>query len=557
MMGFAQLSGSFTLDESLVSQGPFEEVKRKAVVGGQGGGGVVGIEKARADGGLFGGFNWGNIGDSLGGFLKSGEPSSMREMKGIASSKSIPLLSTPKSILFVDLKLAPGESRSFRYAFPLPRGLPPSHKGRAIRVSYQLIIGLQRPSSIQAKASRQQQAIRQVDIPIRVFGSVNSQGESLGHDLMSPYIILKDSACTETLGQGLTKQASSEVFKGGDREKIASSEPDFRSYVSKILMGPRNDSAASLVSSSAESRLRRASTLSGARTSSAAAISTRDLIDDTIRQSTKPMPQGSESPTPATTTSQTQFTIARAGQPVAKLSLSRPALRLGDVLHFALDFSLPSHPLTSDQNQSATSSVARRLTIPVLAIAVTLESVEAVDPALAIRSRSSVERATRKLWDRRVVGGASAMALGWNKRLTGSLKVPVNATPGFTTTGVGLGWYVRVEIVVEAGMSGHATERLDNEDSDDEHEQRMQEEFLDAKRPNGTGSTIQGAPKPCRADQLLEQVNEDERGTTLAAVRRLGCESFEVMVPVRVFGTGGIMIGRGDDVARGEQGLAV
>ena len=167
MMGYAQVAGSFTLDGSLVNQAPFEEVKRKGVVGGQGGGGVVGVE-SKNDGGLLGALGWGNIGESIGGLLGGGELSSIKEMRGIASSKSIPLLSTRQSILFVDLCLAPGESKSYNYSFTLPKGLPPTHRGKAIKVSYNLVIGTQRA----ATASEQQQ-IRHVDFPFRVLGAVN------------------------------------------------------------------------------------------------------------------------------------------------------------------------------------------------------------------------------------------------------------------------------------------------------------------------------------------------------------------------------------------------
>jgi hypothetical protein len=167
-MGYAQIMGSFTLDGSLINQAPFEEVKRKGVVGGQGGGGVVGVEKTKRESGLFGALGWGNIGESLGGLLGASEPSSIREMRGIASSKTVPLISTPQSILFVDLKLAPGESRSFTYSFTIPRGLPPSHKGRSMKVAYNLTIGTQRAGSTK------EQQVKHVDIPFRVFGSVNS-----------------------------------------------------------------------------------------------------------------------------------------------------------------------------------------------------------------------------------------------------------------------------------------------------------------------------------------------------------------------------------------------
>lgn len=168
MMGYAQIMGSFTLDGSLVNQAPFEEVKRKGVVGGQGGGGVVGVERTKRESGLFGALGWSNIGESLGGLLGSSEPSSIREMRGMASSKTVPLITTPQSILFVDLQLAPGESRSYTYTFTLPRGLPPTHKGRSIKTAYHLTIGTQRPTS-----SKDHQ-VKHVDVPFRVFGSVNS-----------------------------------------------------------------------------------------------------------------------------------------------------------------------------------------------------------------------------------------------------------------------------------------------------------------------------------------------------------------------------------------------
>lgn len=168
MMGYAQVMGSFTLDGSLINQAPFEEVKRKGVVGGQGGGGVVGVERTKRESGLFGALGWSNIGESIGGLLGSSEPSSIREMRGMANTKTVPLITTPQSILFVDLQLAPGESRSYRYSFTLPRGLPPTHKGRSMKVLYHLTIGTQRPGS-----ARDQQ-VKQVEIPFRVFGSVNS-----------------------------------------------------------------------------------------------------------------------------------------------------------------------------------------------------------------------------------------------------------------------------------------------------------------------------------------------------------------------------------------------
>lgn len=83
----------------------------------------------------------------------------------MTGSKSVPILSTPQSILFVDLRLAAGESRTYTYSFTLPKGLPPSHRGKAIKVAYNLIIGTQRPG----KGVQQPKV---VEIPFRVFPHV-------------------------------------------------------------------------------------------------------------------------------------------------------------------------------------------------------------------------------------------------------------------------------------------------------------------------------------------------------------------------------------------------
>ena len=170
MMGYGQITGSFTLDGSLVNQAPFDEVKRKGIIGGQGGGGVVRTDKGRREGGLFGSIGWGSIGGSLGGLLGSNELSSIRETKDTASMRSIPILSTPQSVLFVNLQLKPGESRSYTYSHPLPSGIPPTHKGRAMKISYNLTIGTQR----EEKAAICHH-IRTVEVPFRVLTGVNGK----------------------------------------------------------------------------------------------------------------------------------------------------------------------------------------------------------------------------------------------------------------------------------------------------------------------------------------------------------------------------------------------
>lgn len=177
LMGYAQVSASFTVDGSLINQAAFEEVKRKGVVGSQGnaagtlGGGSASIsDKSRKSGGFWGAFKWNAIEESISGLLSNNELDGLRDMRGVTSSRSIPLLSTPQSLLFVDLRLAPGEEQSYSFSFTLPKGLPASHKGKAIKISYNLVIGTQRPSG-----SNEPQRVNRITIPFRVFSGVNSK----------------------------------------------------------------------------------------------------------------------------------------------------------------------------------------------------------------------------------------------------------------------------------------------------------------------------------------------------------------------------------------------
>jgi hypothetical protein len=452
MMGYAQIHGSFTLDGSLISQAPFEEVKRKGAVGGQGGG-VIGVESNKRDSGLLRGFGWGNIGESLGGFLGGGELSSIKDMRGIASSRAIPLLSTPQSILFVDLRLAPGESRSYKYSFKLPRGLPPSHRGKAIKISYKLVIGTQRPGGAK------EQQVKSVEVPFRILGSVNTHGELLGHDLMSPYIILRDQARVKAIeGSASGNLESSQELKVRTKVKPNDSTlNDFLSYVDELLTRPRQNSSLGLLSPTEAPRSRRQSSIEEPSTA-------KEAIDMAILRSNI----ATESQQSAN-----RFEIARSGKRVAVVMLARPAYRLGETIAAAIDFT--------------------NADIPCYAIHASLETSEKVDNSIALRSEASILRVTRKI---HVSHSESTL---FARRVVFSPTIPVSATPEFITSGVSLDWRIRIEFVTpRLAVGEHETDR----------------DYTD----------------------LLEEISRDDRGVVLAAAEAIDCESFEVAVPLRVYG---------------------
>lgn len=176
--------------------------------------------------------------------------------------------------------------------------------------------------------------------------------------------------------------------------------------------------------------------------------------------------------TGAANQSANRFEIARSGRRVAVIMLARPSYRLGETMTAVVDFT-DSH-------------------IPCYSIHLSLETSEKVDPAIALRSNASIYRVTKK-----VHASFSENAL-FAQKLAFSPTIPPNATPEFITSGVSLEWKLRIEFI---------TPRLMHE--------------------NGDEATW---------DDLLEEISTNERGTILAAAQRLPAESFEVQVPIRVYG---------------------
>jgi RAB6A-GEF complex partner protein 2 len=446
LMGYAQVNANFTLDGALVDQTPFEEVKRKGFVGGQGGGGVVGIKTPSNARGLLGGFNLNSIGESLGGLLGGADLSSLKEMKGVVSSRAVPLLSTPQSLLFVDLTLMPGEERSFSFHYNLPKGLPASYKGKTIKISYNLKVGVQG-----APGDKAVQAIRCVNIPFRVFSSVNNDGELFGHDLMQPYVILKDTAQTETVESASTflEATSNAGFSGAE-----AANQDFLTYVDTLLNRRRRRQSSTTTIEPPRSLVQN----NGSNGS-------KQAIDRAIFLS-KQSSASQQSPS--------RFEIARNGKRIATVVLDRTLHRLGESVTVLVDLSHGQMPCYS--------------------LRCSLETTEKVNPALALRSVASITRLSR-----RVYRSHSENTL-FAERVIFSPSVPTTASPTLLTSGVNLDWGLRFEFVTTR-VAASMDENVQNPETN-----------------------------------LLESVTEDDRGSILAAVETLQCETFEVAIPITVYG---------------------
>lgn len=465
-MGYAQVSASFTVDGSLVNQSAFDEVKRKGVVGGQAGaGGLPGrppAEPPRKTGGFWGALKWNTIEESINGLLSNNELDGLREMRGVTSSRSIPLLSTSQSLLFVDLRLAPGEEQSYSFSFSLPKGLPASHKGKAIKISYNLVIGTQR-----ASGPNESQKVNRVNIPFRVFSGVNGKlysslcpafqsltlslekGDILGHDLMSPYVLLRDEAKVQKVGPAMPSVKKQSVSKSHH------SASDFLGYVDAIL----EQRARSNTLFPPGASLSRQPSVEGLPQM----LTCKDVIDFAILRSNQVV-NSRRSPN--------RFEIAREGQRIAVIVLNRPIHRLGETVIATMDFG--------------------NATIPCYAVRASLETSEKVTPSLAIRSNASIHRTTRRIHASLFENTLHAT------RVAFSPAIPITATPSILTSGVTLDWELRFEFVTSSVRGD------------------------------------QGAPPS--GTRLLEALSSDDRGQVLCAMENLNCESFEISIPLTVYG---------------------
>ena len=123
------------------------------------------------------------------------------------------------------------------------------------------------------------------------------------------------------------------------------------------------------------------------------------------------------------------------------------------------------------------------------ALYVHLETSEEIEETLALRSSASILRATRRIHSSRFETTLCA------RRILTRFLIPLGATADFRTSGVSLKWALRFEFTVKSDAN------------------------IEDRR------------------ELLDDISIDERGSIMAAAHELQTESFEVSLPVRVFGT--------------------
>ena len=249
-------------------------------------------------------------------------------------------------------------------------------------------------------------------------------GEVLGHDLMSPHIILKDMSIT----QALSSEDGQPLKHGKKPTPLQNAGGGFNDYVRTLLAEAEQESSGGLLSPSA-----------------VAPDGSRQGQDGTERMTMAQMIEiaiSSQRATASQKKSATTFQIQRGGDKVAKVTLNRSCFRLGETVTGSVDFEGSE--------------------LACYAVNAYLESAETVDTTIALRSVASIHRVTRR------THAQSSHDTTWAHKITFGLAIPPTATPDFVTTGVSLEWKVRLEFV--AGDARRATrdeELLEEYDADD------------------------------------------------------------------------------------------
>jgi len=282
-----------------------------------------------------------------------------------------------------------------------------------------------------------------------------AKGDIVGHDLMSPYVLLRDEAKVTKVGPNTPVAA----IKNQSISSPWNSAGDFLIYVDNILeQRARSNTLFPPGAGALHERQKSMDTTPSQQT-----LSAKDTIDLAILRSNQAI---------HTRRSPNRFEIAREGQRIAVVVLNRPAHRLGETITATLDF-----------GEGA---------VPCYAVRASLESSEKVTPTLAVRSNASIHRATRRIYASLFENTLYAT------RVVFAPAIPITATPTIRTSGVTLDWEIRFEFVT-ASSTGEK-----------------------GAGPSGIG--------------LLETLSADDRGKVMSAMERLNCESFEISIPLTVYG---------------------
>lgn len=521
LMGYAQLQGYFVLDEELIEVDGFAHVKTQGVVVGPSGG--IGYGSQNGSGllqGLASGLgsllqirdNDGN--SSSEGFVRSSSPgisrSNSRLLRNTQKKDSIPIFSTPQSLLFVDLKLSPGETRSFSYRIELPKALPPSCRAKSIRIYYNLVIGIQKLDS------RGRPQPKTTLVPFRVFPHVDKYGQQYTHDLKTPIVLQKDQASVVQLppDRYMTSDQVSKYIAAKSTKplnEVSEGKSGFSAYIGGLLNG--DDSTKNKLLSQQHSP----------EESPTSPTTSQDNIEYFSRY------QYTTNPKQAL---KSRFDIGRSGKRIATVSLSKPVSKVGDNIVFVVDYA--------------------NADLKCYRITASLETEEFISPDVLKHDGRALSAADTSSMTRRVYS-QSSMSTYSLSRSTFEFTIPATATPQFSTSDIALKWNLKLDFITSPTPTTVTTDEAKVPVGGFDHEAvvaarpdpSLQQAQDHHQRPthNRRRSILPKSLPPLFVDfandskSPVHVVHINDQGLIAAVKENIPCESFHCKIPLTVMPT--------------------
>ncbi|KAI0761670.1 Rgp1-domain-containing protein [Trametes elegans] len=138
----------------------------------------------------------------------------------------LPTFEVQPSMLAVDLSLSPGESRTYTYSLVLPENLPPTFRGRALKFSYQFILGVCRAGSAAPQGNGPSSNSRVMKVPIRVYNNVSVSRLSRPYDMLWPVTAQRGPSPPGTVTEGAKESSKASA----PRPSPCLGPPNPRSY---------------------------------------------------------------------------------------------------------------------------------------------------------------------------------------------------------------------------------------------------------------------------------------------------------------------------------------
>ncbi|KAH6905798.1 Rgp1-domain-containing protein [Coprinopsis sp. MPI-PUGE-AT-0042] len=313
----------------------------------------------------------------------------------------LPTLETQPAMLAVDLRLRPGEEKSYTYTLSLPDNLPPTFRGKSLKFSYELIVGLCRAGPGNSKHN----ISKLMKVPIRLYNCVRVDRPLKVYHLIWPLHKRMDMAMPVSQAKVIDGPLvpSESVFSTKERSPpgMVGSLKEIRDYAQR-LVGSLPDVSADIrgervdgrnVDKDLEARVRRQELIRDDEDEEEPAIGCREAVELLTR-----------------TPKKASYDVTKEGVKVAVLTLSKNSFRLGESVSGVVEL-------------NERSSRAR-----VLQLSAFLEAHESLPSTIS-------PPASNKHLKRTYAEHYSSMLIN-TVRTTFSLDIPSDASPTFQT-GVG------------------------------------------------------------------------------------------------------------------------